>query len=282
MGLWTDNALATSTGTGTTNTQVNAAQSLATPTQAKVIKEITPYSFPATAYTAAESNKQRVTVLSNSIGTIQPKAIAMTPSHGGLGTFAGVQIPMLNSYRMDTILPNANTPIDYYGQSYTANTAAFLVGVTVTYSDEITMQMPRAGVPAKPIPEQFYDCPTGDTATGTATGLVAGSTITVNNGTALNLAYGNFGVGTVAASDSMAGFLQVDSTDLLTIQRVRAALQPIGTGLGTAVEVLQANGKFYPQALPLRNTAILNTNVYMEQALANAGRFLVGVGYIRA
>lgn len=270
MVMWTDIVTSTSTGTGTTNTTLNGGTPYTTSNLAGCLLEVAPVQAATGAYTAAESSLQRFTATSTSIGALSPKAIAMTPTHGGLGTFAGTQVAIIKSYKWNTPLPNSNIPITFSGQAYVANTAAFRVGATLTFTSEQPVEK-----------EVFYDSVANETSAGTAAAEVALETITVNGATALAGVYAHFGVGTVTASESEIGSLRVFSSDLTPIQQVQAFWQPVGAGLGTAVQMLQPDSKFYPQFMGIRPTATLAGYNTLAEAQTSAPNVVWGCAYLR-
>lgn len=268
--MWTDVITSTSTGTSTAKTTLNGGTAYTTSNLAGNLYEVAPYQAATAAYTAAQTSLQLLTVESTSIGALSPKVIGITPTHGGLGTFAGVQVPIIKSYRFNTSLPNSNIPLTFSGTPMIANTAAFRVGATATFTTD---------QPAEK--EVFWDHVSTTTSSGTAAASVSLPSITVNGASALGMTYANFSVGTVTASESYVGYLSVSSNDLTPVQTIRSAIQPVGAGLGTAVEVLQEDQRLYAQFMGIRPTATLTATYTQEEALTSAATVVWGVGYIR-
>lgn len=270
MPYWTDNVVSATTGTGVALTTLNGGNNYTVSSKAACWKDFAPVQAATGAYTAAQTSLQKFSATSNSIASLQPKRVAMTPTHGGLGTFAGVQVPIITAFDVNVPTGATNLPITFSGQAYVANTAGFRVGATLGF----TTEPPTAK-------QVFYEAVEDETSTGTAAAAVSIGSIVVNNGTMLKMVYSHLGVGTVTASESYIAQLQVNSPDLSPIQTINSYSQPIGAGLGTAVEVLQPGGKYWPEGVMMNPTATLTATNTLDEALTSAGNAVWGIGFER-
>jgi hypothetical protein len=269
---WSQVITSTSTGTGTTDTQLNGGTDFITSNLAGSFVEVAPVQAATGAYTAAETSLQKFRITSTSLGSILPKRVALTPTHGGLGTFAGAMVPIVKSYPLNVKLLYSNTPLQFFGQAYVANTAAFRVGATAYFSTDQPMRGSY---------EQFYEVAEDETSSGTAAGTVNLANITVNGGTQLNSFYGLFGVGVVTASESMIGRITINSNDITPIQQISGYWQPVASGLGTAVVVMQPDNTIHNQAITMRSTATITAQNTLDEALTAAINIVHGVQFQR-
>jgi len=270
MTIWTDIVLSSSGGTGVAKTRVNNDQPFVVPAIASGVLEITPYQAATAAYTAAQSALTKFHMESNSLSGIGPKRIVFGATHGGLGTFAGVMVPVIKGWPVNVMTNRANVNVDFYTESQVANTAAFRTGAEVLLSDG-----PMGGL------QEYYEAPNDETATGTAAAANAGNSITVNGGSRLNLVYGQFGVGTVTASESYIGYFSIRSPDMYPNEE-QWALQPVGVGLGAAVEVLAPDFHAKKVDLKINPTCTLTTEYFNEEAVTAAHNFIIGVAFVRS
>jgi hypothetical protein len=268
MGTWTD-IVTSSAGSTTTKVRINGNTSFVVPAIASGLLEVTPYQAATGAYTAAQSAMTRFYVESNSLSGIGPKEFVFGSTHGGLGTFAGVQVPVLRCWPLNVPTQKANVNVDFYTEAQVTNTVEFRTGAEVLLTDGA-----MAG------PQQYYDAPDNESATGTAAAANAGNTLTINGAKRINLVYGQFGVGTVTASESYVGYFSIRSADMYPNEE-QWALQPVGVGLGTAVEVLAPD--FHSKKVDLRvnPTTTLSTEYFNEEAVTVAHNFIAGVGFQR-
>lgn len=270
MTTWTDIVTATNSGTGTSSTTLNGGNNYVTSNMAGCLKEVVPVQAPSGAITAGESSLQRFTVTSTSIGAIAPKNIAMTPVQAVLGTGAAAMVPIARGFVFNTPLPMSNVPITFSAAPYVANTVGYMVGANLVLTTEGASDR-----------ENFYDCVSSSTSTGTGTGAVSLGNITINGASALTMVYEHIGAGTVTASKSMLYRLNVSSADLTPIQSVSAYGQPVASGLGTAVTLLQPDQRFNSEYIALRPTATLAATNTNDIGLTAAGNAVWGCAYVR-
>lgn len=267
-------ATSSSTGTGTTKTQLNGATDLIIPAAVTCIHSFTPYQAATGAYTAAQSSQQNVELESSDIQpNISPKAYLMDPTNGGLSTFDIAAVAALRDVAINVPCVGGNR-LRVYGTAREANTVAFRVGAGFSMSD----QRPDG-------PQMFWDVGTA-TSSGTAAARVTGGNITTSSGTRIKKVYGRYSVtGTVTASESMVGYFEFVSNGWVDAIPCTFPAQPMGVGLGSLVAPLLPAGQDWNVDIGLRNpgTGQITVNTYFnqEEAQTAAQIFDTGLGYIR-
>lgn len=270
MTTFTDKIVSTSTGTAVTKTQLNGGTSYIVSNIAGALKEVFPVQAATGTLTAAETSMQKFSIESTSIGALMPKRWILPTINGGLGSAFSALTPITRGTKVNTALFYSNTPIDFYGQSYVANTAAFRVGATVAFTTDRPSDQ-----------ECFYECVEDETSVGTAAATTPLNNITINGGTALKMIYAQQGTGVVTTAESYIGYLTVTSNDLTPIQRLAGYLQPKATGLGTAISLLDADSRYNDEDVQLRPTATLSATYTQDEAMTAAPYVAWGVGFLR-
>ena len=270
MTSW-DIATSTAIGTGTSKTQLNAGNPLTKPTQATELIEVVPYMASTAAHTAAESVLAKVIIESNSINLLH-KVFMVPPILGGLGTFPGALTPMLDAVECRTPLQlGATQQFNIYGQAFESNTVAPRIGLDLHYSET-----------SSGLKEHFYDMPTNETSTGTAATSVAGEDLTINDGTFLEEIIPVVVPGTVTAAESIIGHISVTSNDFGNSMPLKVAVQPIGTGLGSAIGVgIPKLPTFKNIHMPMKSSCLISQSYTQEEAVTAAGTFIAGFGYVK-
>ena len=279
-----DIAVSTTIGTGTTKTLLNNNAVLTTSNQDTGIVGITPYQVSSAAYTAGQSLITLLEVESKNVPTLIPKRQVMPPILGGLGTFASVIVPVIKEIPFYTPLPKGNIDISYFGTAQIANTVAPQVGVGVHYvaldganpgNAQITPMM--AGLPDNQI---WYDYQGGVTGTGTAAARVALGTFNINGFSRIKELYMILATGTVTASNSMIGYLELTTNDFDNYSLPsKYALQPIGAALGAAVSIGIPNMPYWKCNIPIKNTALIKPFLNIEIAPTAAGNVSFGCAF---
>ncbi len=269
--LFSDVITSTSIGTGTTTTLLNGGTNYTVSSLAGNFEGFSPTYAETGAVTAGQTIAPYFSIQSQSLGSIQPKNIALSGSSGGVGTSIVNMIPIAKVFPMNTRIPNSNTPLSFYGTAYVANTVAPRAGATVWFGTDQPMRGSY---------EQFYDCVTATTSSGTAAATVTLNNIVVNGGTQLGKIYAHQYPGTVTVSESWIGYLNVNSADLSPQQTLRTFIQPTAAGLATTTP-LQADAIWADQKITMRNTATLTASHTMEEAQTAAGQVAWGIQFIR-
>lgn len=259
----------TSVGTGVARTSIGT---LNKPATVQNLVEFIPYYVSSGAYTAAESLLIQFEMTNQSVNSLLPKKVILPPTLGGLGTFAQVTSPILESYRCNTMLQNgATSTFEGFGTAQIANTVAPVVGCALHYDE-----LPPNDV------EFYYDKPTDETNTGTAATTVAGNSVTINGGTMLRKLYAAVTAGTVTASESFIGDMQFSSNDFENSLPLKVPIQPISAGLGTAVSLANLHMATYNCRMGMKLTTTINTAYRQSEALTATGNFIGAVSYIKS
>lgn len=269
MTTWQDVVVSTSTGSASTaKTKLNTNTDYTTPSLAGALVSVTPVHAASAARTSAESSNQRLFIESQSIG-LSPKVIALTPSQAILNSATTAMCALLREYNLNTALPHSALPLSFYGQAYSTNTAAFLVGATL----KLTTEDPTDR-------EVFWDAVTAVTSSGTAAASVALPSITANGGTQLVAVYANEAAVTITASKDQIGYLTVQSNDLTPQQIIKCYYQPVASSLAN-VSMLQADTRVYSCNIGMRPTVTLNATNTQDVALTSLANVVWGCAYLR-
>ncbi len=271
MTSW-DIANPTSLGTGVAKTEINDANPLTKPTQAQTLIEVVPYMSSIAALTAGQSYLTKCIIESNSINLL-PKNFLVPPILGGLGTFASSLTPMLDTVETMTPLQlGATQQFRIYGQNFVANTVANKLGLALHYSEAQTN--------AK---EMFYDMPTNETGTGTASTTVAGENFTINDGTFLETITPVVTSGVVTASESYLASIEISSNDFDNSMPLKVPCQPISTALGSAASVgIPKLPSYHNIHMGMKSSCTISTTLTLSEGLTAAGNFIAGVGYTKS
>jgi hypothetical protein len=257
-----------SLGTGVAKTSIGT---ITKPEQVTNLIEFIPYYAPTGAVTAGQSFLLETALESPSINLL-PKRVINPPIQAGLGaTFASL-IPILEAYECNTPLSTGATPtITAFGQAQVANTVAPVMGVGFHWS---TMSPQR--------PEMFYTKPDDETSTGTTATLVAGNSVTINDGRTLQVLMGQLASGTVTASEALIGSMQFNSNDFDSSLPLEVPLQPVNAGLSTLIGMMQPKTTMYKNvSMGMKKSCTITTALRLSEALTAAGNFIGAVGYTK-
>lgn len=292
----TDIFTATSLGTANTKTLLNGGANLLTPDSVQAILGITNVIEPQTL-TAAQPEYALFELDSNTI-SLKPKQMMQVGALGGLGTFgSGVhpvftEIPILK--RLST---QGVKTLQMYGTA--GNTAASTTATGNTSAPLAASEIEYSLDPIDPtLLERFYQVPStqvgtlptnfGTTLTGTSAATVTGNSIQISTGSTGSLGFGGFleflqalfVPTTIAASNSLAGFMTFSSNDIITSEPLKVMVNPMISALGTAigVSIPQLNIR---QNLhrPIKSSSLIATSATFDIAPTNQGSFCGGIGY---
>ena len=271
MTSW-DIATPTSLGTGVAKIEINSAQPLTKPTQAQTLIEVVSFSASIAALTAGQTYLTKCIIESNSINLL-PKNFLVPPTAGGVGTFTSALTPMLDTVECNTPLQlGATQQFKIYGQNFVANTVANKLGLALHYSEA---QSPNAK-------EMFYDMPTNETATGTASTSVAGENFTINDGKWLETITPLVTSGVVTASESYLASIEISSNDFDNSMPLRVPCQPIATALGSHVAVgIPKLPVFKNIHMGMKSSCLISQTLTLDEALTATGNFIAGIGYTK-
>jgi hypothetical protein len=208
---------------------------------------------------------------SNSVNLL-PKRIINPVIASGLGATFATMIPVLEAWNCNTPLTAGATPnIQAFGQAQVANTVAPVMGVAFHWSNS-----------APSNPEIFYLKPDNETSTGTAATLVAGNTISINDGLTLQSVYGAIAPTTETASQSWLASMQFNSNDFDNSQAIEVPLQPMSVGLGGVNGALNPKGSGYKNvSMGMKPTCTISPVLRLSEAQTVAGAWIGGVGYTK-
>lgn len=266
-----DVVTSTSLGTGVAETLINGGVSYNVPAWAHWMEEFTPVQYATGAVTAAQSFTPKFKIKSSSVPGLEPKEIVIAPIAACLGATSSNTTPILKSFKLRRSLPGANINIDFYGQNLVANTVANAAGCTVKLSST-----PLGGQ------EQYYMASTDETASATTAIATDGGNIVLNGGTRLNMWYGQLMPVTVVASESYAGYMEINSADFDgDANRIRFWPYQITAGLSTLITTIVPDQMYYEGNVPIRNTATLTPRFQQTEGVNAAYNFIAGVGFVR-
>ncbi len=266
-----DVVTSTSLGTGVAETQINGGVSYVVPSWAHSLIEFTPVQYATGAVTAAQSFTPRFKIKSSSISGLEPKEIVIAPIASCLGATSSNTTPVLKSFKLNRGLAGANVNIDFYGQNQVANTVANAAGCSLKLSS-----YPAMG------PEQYYQASTDETASAVTAIATDGGSIVINNATALNMWYGQLMPVTVVASESYAGYMELNSSDYSgDANRIRFWPYQITAGLSTLITTIVPDQMYYEGYQPVNSTCTLTPRFQQQEAVNAAYNFIAGVGFVR-
>ncbi len=279
MTLGFDDATATAMS-AVAEVQINSGNSLTAPDIANTLVEVVPYFSSSAAFTTVEPVLMAARLQSDDIA-VEPKRFSLNAIDSFPALASWVNSPSLTSYAMNIDLSRSKSArINYFGQGQTDQTVEPLIGMTVVY-DTNTVRMP----------EQFYQKPDNETATGTTLGTRAsGDDITITGGREINyLATQATLNAAMTASESLFGFSEFASSDFLTSMPYRLAITPHNVGIGATGDLAlsgQTQGldtwKFpIGNGIPIAGRTVINSFFTNRAALTSAGIFLNSVGYIK-
>lgn len=259
---------ATSTGTGTTETTLNAGNSIIIPESIRELQSYTPFVVPLTAFTADELVQVRIRWTSNDIPQLTPKdsiyAIGQTDASG-----EGFAHPILQAWDFNTPT-NGSENVTATGTNVVANTAAMLWGLQTYQSTGRTGRQ-----------QKYWSNPGATTATGTAAATVTGSTYRVNSVKMITDVYAMACPDSVAVSDSMGGTMILTSPDFQTALPISFPVMPTLAGLNADGQLGYNQQVRFPIAIPTRENVAITESFVNAQAVAGNGTFISGVGFTR-
>ena len=128
-----DDIQATSIGTGTTETLLNAGAALRVPSTARGIVELIMYQGSSAAYTADQTISTGIRPQSDDVG-LEPKRFMMPNINTGDSAFVAVLAPRLKDTPMNVSMEGFER-INYNGFDRQANAAEIVVGGSVVITD---------------------------------------------------------------------------------------------------------------------------------------------------
>jgi len=215
-------ATATSIGTSTTKTQLNAAVDLRLPTVTNAVNEIVPFYTPGTQ-TAGESINASMIIESNSV-FVNPTRFQVPVITAGVGAFTTGLHPILSSYRVNIPVASAAGPaLTISGQALQSNTSAPKMGAILNVTNK--------GTAGRQI---FWQQRNGVTLGATTAGSVTETTYQVNNCERLVTAIAAAAPLVVTVSESVSGNANFTSPDFQSTIPVVVTITPLVSSPTTA------------------------------------------------
>ncbi len=263
---------------GTTEQQINSGNPLTTPNDAQQIIEVIPYTCIQGAFDTDEALAPVFRIASDDV-SVEPKIFSLPVIQGGDALNSWIASPIMPSYPMNIRLAEQSR-INYFANNQNDAAIEPLIGATVVYSDQGANQ-----------PEQFYQKPLNESATGTLIDTrAAGNDITITGGAEINMLTAILGLhATVVASEHLNGAAEFVSSDFQTSFPYRVQVTGVNFGIGESTNLPNGNAgsgiKRYEmpigQGIPIAGRTVINTFFTNRDAVNAAGFFCLGVGYVK-
>ena len=264
---------------GTTEVTINNGNPLTTPNDAQQIVEVIPYTCIQGAFDADEALAPTFRLQSDDV-SVEPKSFSLPVIQGGDALYSWLASPIMPSYPMNIRL-SEQSRINYLANNQNDAAVEPTIGCTVVYSDQGANQ-----------PEQFWQKPVNESATGTAIDTRAsGNDITITGGAEINWLTNVVGLhAAIIASEHINGFAEYVSSDFQTSMPYRVQVTGVNKGIGETGNLPDANAgagiKRYNmpigQGIPIAGRTVISTFFTNRDEIAtNAGFFCLGVGYVK-
>lgn len=263
---------------GTTEQKLNTANPLTTPNDAAQIVEVIPYLALQGAVDSNESIAGIFRIQSDDV-SVEPKRFNIPVIAGGEALASWLASPIQVAWPMNIKIAEQSR-INYFGNNQFDAAIEPKMGATVVYSDQPTN-----------MPEQFYQKPDNETATGTTDNTrTAGDDITITGGAEINWLVNIVGnTTTVTKSEHVNGFAEFSSSDFQTSFPYRVQVTATNVGIGETGALSNANAGAgiirynmpIGSGIPIAGRTVINNFFTQRDALGTAGYFLNSVGYIK-
>ena len=277
MTIGFDDAVATVL-VGTTEQTINNGNPLTSPNDAQQIIEIIPYYSIQGAFDSDEALAGIFRVQSDDV-SVEPKRWSMPIIQGGDALGSWIASPIMPTTPVNIKLPEQSR-INYLANNQNDAAIEPLVGATVVYSDQ-----------ASNMPEQFWQKPDNESATGTAINTrSAGNDITITGGAEINWLVSVVGLhAAVVASEHINGVAEFISSDFQTAFPYRVQVTGNNTGIGESGNLPNMNAGAgiirynmpIGQGIPIAGRTVISNFFTQRDALGGAGFFVNSVGYIK-
>ncbi len=257
---------------------LNNGNPLTTPNDAQQIVEVIPYTCIQGAFDSDEALAPVFRIQSDDVA-VEPKIFSLPVIQGGDALGSWIASPIMPSYPMNIRLAEQSR-INYFGNNQNNAAVEPLLGATVVYSDQGASQ-----------PEQFWQKPLNESATGTAINTrSAGNDITITGGAEINWLTSVVGLmSAVVASEHINGAAEFVSSDFQTSFPYRVQVTGVNFGIGETGNLPDGNAgagikRFnmpIGQGIPIAGRTVINTFFTNRDANNAAGFFVLGVGYVK-
>ena len=277
MTIGFDDAVATILS-GTTEQTINSGNPVTTPNDAQQIIEVIPYYCIQGAFDSDEALAGIFRLQSDDV-SVEPKRFSLPVIQGGDALNSFVASPIMPSWPMNIRLAEQSR-INYFANNQNDAAIEPLVGCTVVYSDQ-----------GSTLPEQFWQKPDNESATGTAINTrSAGNTITITGGAEINWLVSIVGLhAAVVSAEHLNGVAEFVSSDFQTAFPYKVQVTSVNTGIGETGNLPDMNAgagiKRYNmpigQGIGIAGRTVIDNFFTQRDALGGAGFFLNSVGYIK-
>jgi hypothetical protein len=253
-----------SVGTGTTKTQVNAGNDVVMPAGARELVSVVPIANLLTP-TAAQSMIIKIE-LESADALVKPVEVPAPPIGAILGATCPGLSPELTEFPIHLKL-NGGERFQVFGTAQVANTVAPLASCLLKISDTYSG-----------LPQLHWKAGTL-TATGTALADVAATTFSITGAKQIDKVWSIVAPTTELASNPIAGYGYLESSDFLNSFPTRFAPAPCGPILGALGSAMIGRVTIWDYNMPVKTPCSIRDHFVLEQAPGTAGNFWNGIAY---
>lgn len=257
-------ATMTSIGTGTTRTQLNATNDIVMPAAAKELVSVVPIANLLTP-TAAQSLLTKLELVSaDALAT--PVEVPGPPTGAILGaTCSGLSADLIE---FPVHIPlKGGERFQAYGTALASNTVAPLCGMLIKISDTPSNK-----------PQMHWKMGTL-TSTGTSLADVSGTAFSITGAKQIDNVWSIIAPTTELASNPIAGYAYLESSDFLNSFPTRFVPAPIGPVLSTLGQAFIQKVIVWDFNMPVKTPCSIKDHFVVEQTPGTAGNFVNGIGY---
>lgn len=206
---------ATSIGTGTTKTTLNAGTNVTLPTAINAVNEIYPF-YTCNTLTAGESVNADLILESPSV-FVNPTTVQVPVIPGGLNSFTSNLHPVLDPFRVNIPVAGASGPfLTISGQALQTNTSAPKMGAILNVTNQGT-----AGR------QVFWNTRKGVTLGATTAGTVTETTWQLSNCERIIKAIAAAAPLVLTANQTVSGVMNATSPDFQTTIPLQVTIEPL-------------------------------------------------------
>lgn len=252
------NATATSLGTSTTKTILNAGSNITIPAWAREIVAFVPYAVSVTL-TADQKLQPKLTVESDDVA-LAPFEAMLPPVGGGIGADIGSFAPKLEKFPMHCPV-HGGEELTINGTALVANTVAPYMGCSIVVADRRTGR------------QLFSKCGTL-TDTGTSAGEASGTAYSIHGSERIVEVIGSVGGTKLDDSKPVLGYVRLDSNDFKVAVPLKFAVTPQPTVLGALVNGDIGGLTRFAVDVPTNTTCTIQDYFNLEVAVTTTGKWL--------
>lgn len=258
---------ATSIGTTTAKTQLNAAVDVRLPTVINAVNSITPF-WTAGTMTAGETVNGDMIVESNSLYT-NPTRFYVPNIPGGLGSTSAGMSPILSTFQVNIPVNSAAGPaLTISGQALVSNTSAPKMGAIINITNQ--------GIAGRQI---FWNKRNGVTLGQTTAGSSTEATWTINNAERIISVYAAAQPLVITPSQSISGIADFGTPDFQSTIPMQVTIQPLNVGNGATQATLDPAQPQWGCNMPCNPVTNLSPVFTNDTTLTAAVNYISGVSY---